>query len=144
MKSFGFELNVPQAMNPINPNDPIANMTAFCMHCQDEGIVLPASVDPGRRTCPYIREGSWMWLGMLWDPEGTLSCGTQKGADTLGRQNKQKGNSAKQNQSGRTANPHCGNDQDLYVQRWALAKCWLAAYIVVSCCLLKYLAFQFP
>ena len=79
---FGLELDVPQAGQPINPNEPGAKMTAFCVNCLGEGIQLPESVDPEQRTCPYIREGTWKWLGRLWDPEGTWN------EDTVSRCNK--------------------------------------------------------
>ena len=82
LNSFGLELDVPQAGQPINPNGPGAKMTAFCVNCLDEGIKPPESVDPEQRTCPYIREGTWKWLGKLWDPEGTWN------EDTVSRCNK--------------------------------------------------------
>ena len=82
LNEFGLELDVPQSGQPIDPNDPGANMTAFCVNCQDEGVKLPRAVDPEERTCPYIRQGAWKWLGRLWDPDGTWK------EDTMGRCNK--------------------------------------------------------
>ena len=71
LNSFGLELGVPQAGQPIDPNATGATMAAFCVNCDDEGIKLLSSIDPEERTCPYIREGSWKWIGRFWDPEGT-------------------------------------------------------------------------
>ena len=57
-------------------------MTAFCVNVQGEGVKLPHAVDPEERTCPYIRDGAWKWLGTLWNPDGTWK------EDTMGRCNK--------------------------------------------------------
>ena len=46
-------------------------MTALCVNCNDRGILLPSSIDPEERICPYIRDGVWKWLGRVWDPDGT-------------------------------------------------------------------------
>ena len=82
LNDLRLELDVSQPGQDIDPNDPGAKMTAFCVNCQDEGVKLPRTVDPEERTCPYIRQGAWKWLGRLWDPEGTWK------EDTMGRCNK--------------------------------------------------------
>ena len=63
---FGLETDVPETGTEIDPTQPGAKMTAFCVNCDDEGIKLPALVDPGERMCPYMIQGTWKWLGRLW------------------------------------------------------------------------------
>ena len=68
---FGLEVGVPEAGPEIDPNQPGAKMTALRVNCTGDGVKLQAAVDPATRVCPFIRQGTWKWLGRMWDPEGT-------------------------------------------------------------------------
>ena len=63
VNSPGLDVDAPEAVQPIGPNQPGAKMTAFCVGCQDEGDHIPMGIDRTPGAGMPVHQGRFMQVG---------------------------------------------------------------------------------